>query len=119
METQRQKKIARLLQKDLGEIVANLVRNKMTNVMATVTKVIPTSDLSIAKVYLSLFAVSDKQQTLKEITKHEKGIRHQLGNRIRHQLRVVPELLFFEDDSLDYIEKIDSLLNNKPCNTTP
>jgi ribosome-binding factor A len=110
METQRQKKIARLLQKDLGEIVSNMARDKMPNAMITVTKVIPTSDLSIAKVYLSLFTLSDKQQVLKEITKHEKEIRRQLGNRVRHQLRVVPELLFFEDDSLDYIEKIDSLL---------
>jgi ribosome-binding factor A len=82
----------------------------MTNVMVTVTKVIPTSDLSIAKVYLSLFTVADKQQTLQEIIKHEKEIRHQLGNRIRHQLRVVPELLFFEDDTLDYMEKIETLL---------
>jgi ribosome-binding factor A len=110
MESQRQKKVARLLQKDLGEIVSNLVRGRMLNVMVTVTKVIPTSDLSIAKVYLSLFTVADKQQTLKEITKYEKEIRHQLGNRVRHQLRIVPELLFFEDDSLDYMEKIDSLL---------
>ncbi|MCL2041956.1 MAG: 30S ribosome-binding factor RbfA [Bacteroidales bacterium] len=110
METQRQKKIARLLEKDLGEIMSNLVRDRMSNVMVTVTKVIPTSDLSLAKVYLSLFTVSDKQQTLKEITKYEKEIRHQLGNRVRHQLRVVPALLFFEDDSLDYIEKIDTLL---------
>jgi len=110
MESQRQKKVARLLQKDLGEIVSNLVRDRMHNVMVTVTKVIPTSDFSIAKVYLSLFTVADKQQTLKEITKYEKEIRHQLGNRIRHQLRIVPELLFFEDDTLDYIEKIDSLL---------
>ena len=110
MESQRQKKVARLLQKDLGEIVSNLVRDKIPNVMVTVTKVIPTTDISIAKVYLSLFTVSDKQQTLKEITKHEKEIRHQLGNRVRHQLRVVPELHFFEDDTLDYIEKIDTLL---------
>jgi ribosome-binding factor A len=110
METQRQKKVARLLQKDLGEIVSNLVRDRMTNVMVTVTKVIPTSDFSIAKVYFSLFTVADKQQILKEITKYEKEIRHQLGNRIRHQLRIVPELLFFEDDTLDYMEKIDSLL---------
>jgi len=114
METQRQKKIARLLQKDLGEIVSEIVRNRIANVMVTVTKVIPTADLSMAKVYMSIFTVLDKQQTLKEITKFEKEIRHQLGNRIRHQLRVVPELIFFEDDSLDYIEKIDALLSNKP-----
>jgi ribosome-binding factor A len=110
MESQRQKKVARLLQKDLGEIVSNLVRDKMLNVMVTVTKVIPTGDLSIAKVYLSLFTGANKQQALQEIVKHEREIRHQLGNRVRHQLRVVPELLFFEDDSLDYVEKIETLL---------
>jgi len=110
METQRQKKVARLLQKDLGEIVSNFVRDKMLNAMITVTKVIPTSDFSIAKVYLSIFTAADKQRTLQEIVKHEKEIRHQLGNRIRHQLRIVPELLFFEDDTLDYMEKIETLL---------
>ena len=110
METQRQKKVARLLQKDLGEILSELARNKYGNILITVTKVQPTPDLSIAKVYLSLFAVADKKHLLKEIQNSGKEIRLLLGNRIRHQVRVVPELIFYEDDSLDYIEKIDNLL---------
>lgn len=110
METQRQKKIARLLQKDLGEILSEYARNKYGNVLITVTKVHPTQDLSIAKIYLSLFAVADKKQLLKDIQNSSKEFRLLLGNRVRHQLRVVPELSFYEDDSLDYIEKIDNLL---------
>ncbi|MDR0365013.1 MAG: 30S ribosome-binding factor RbfA [Bacteroidales bacterium] len=110
MESQRQQKIARLLQKDLGEILSEKARNNYGNVLITVTKVHVTSDLSIAKIYLSLFAVADKKALLKGIQNSHKEIRLLLGNRIRHQLRVVPELAFFEDDTLDYIENIDNLL---------
>lgn len=110
MESQRQQKIAKLLQKDLGEILSEQARNRYGNVLITVTKVHVTSDLSIAKVYLSLFAVADKKALLKAIQNSTKEVRLLLGNRIRHQLRVVPELVFIEDDTLDYLEKIDDLL---------
>jgi ribosome-binding factor A len=81
--------------------------------MVTVTKVKVTSDLSIARVYLSLFATKDKEALLEEIRKHGSEIRGKLGSRIRHQLRVVPGLQFYEDDSLDYIENIDHLLHDE------
>ena len=111
MDTIRQEKINNLLQKDLGEIFQIEMRHVSQGSMITVTKVKITSDLSVAKVYLSLFATADKDEMLKTIRSHAKEIRGKLGVRIRHQLRVVPNLNFYLDDSLDYIENIDNLLS--------
>ena len=112
METKRQEKINNLLQKDLGEIFQVEMRHVSKGAMITVTKVKVTPDLSLAKVYLSLFATSDKDGLLSGIRKHSKEIRGKLGNRIRNQLRVVPDLSFYLDDSLDYIENIENLLKD-------
>jgi len=112
METIRQDRINNLLQKDLGEIFQLDMRHITQGAMITVTKVKVTPDLSLAKVYLSLFATSDKESLLKSVKKHTKEIRGKLGNRVKNQLRVVPELNFYLDDSLDYIENIDGLLND-------
>lgn len=79
--------------------------------MITVTKVNVTSDLSLARVYLSLFGTDDKETLLEGIRKHKNEIKYKLGNRIRNQLRAVPDIEFFEDDSLDYIDNIDKLLD--------
>ena len=76
----------------------------------TVSKVYVTSDLSIARVYVSIFPPKEAQALLKGIQAESSGIRHELARRTRHQLRRVPELLFFLDDSLDYIEKIEKSL---------
>jgi len=111
MDTIRQDRINNLLQKDLGEIFQLDMRHITQGAMITVTKVKVTPDLSLAKVYLSLFATSDKDTLLKSVKKHTKEIRGKLGNRVKNQLRVVPELNFYLDDSLDYIENIDGLLN--------
>ena len=110
MQTERQKKIGRLLQKDIGEIILELGRRNSESALITVTKIQVTSDLSIAKVYLSIYATIDKNKVLKNVQAQAKEIRYILGGRIRHQLRIVPELMFFEDDTLDYIENIDKLL---------
>ncbi len=112
METIRQDRINNLLQKDLGEIFQVEMRHVSLGAMITVTKVKITPDLSLAKIYLSLFATKDKAALLKSIRSHTKEIRGKLGNRVRNQLRVIPELNFYIDDSLDYIEKIDNLLND-------
>jgi len=112
MDTIRQEKINNLLQKDLGEIFQLEMRHVSRGSMITVTKVKVTPDLSVAKIYLSLFAVSDKDEMLKAIRSHTKEIRGKLGNRVKNQLRVVPSLNFYLDDSLDYIENIDNLLND-------
>jgi len=113
MESTRLNKVNKLLQKDLGEIIQLDMKHVTRGALVTVTKVKVTSDLSIARVYLSLFATKDKETLLEEIRKHGSEIRGKLGNRVRHQLRVVPELQFYEDDSLDYIENIDHLLHDE------
>lgn len=114
MESKRQQRIQKLLQQDLGSIFQQELTTVTRNAMVTVTKVYITPDLGLAKVYLSIFATSGKEEVLKGIQKHTSEIRGKLGNRIRHQLRQVPELHFYEDDSLDYIERIDDLLHEDP-----
>jgi ribosome-binding factor A len=110
MESKRQQRISRLLQKDLGEIFQLEGRGLFSGSMITVTKVNVTRDLSIAKVFLSLYGSTDKQELIDKIKKHKNEVKYKLGVRIRHQLRVVPDLEFFEDDSLDYIDNIERLL---------
>ena len=109
METTRQQKIARLIQKDLGTIFQQSA-GTYGGAMITVTKVYVTGDLSIAKVYLSIFAAKEKEAVIGLVRNHTRDIRHNLGTLERNQLRVIPDLQFFEDDSLDYIENIDKLL---------
>ncbi|MFA6949816.1 MAG: 30S ribosome-binding factor RbfA [Lentimicrobiaceae bacterium] len=112
MESKRQQKIARLLQKDLGEIFRLFGSEHLGGYLITVTKVNITPDISYAKVYLSLFGPSDKDVAFKTIQLHKKDIRHNLATRVKSQLRIIPELEFYIDDSLDYIENIDKLLKN-------
>lgn len=110
MESKRQQRIARLLQKDIGEILQQETPGLTAGAMVTVTKVTVTSDLAISRIYLSIFATDDKQAILNKIKDHGNEIKYKLGNRIRNQLRSVPNLEFYEDDSLDYIDNIESLL---------
>ena len=110
METTRQNKIARLIQKDMGEIFQAMGRDNFSGNMITVTKVHISPDLFLAKVYLSLYGKTEKQELLAAIKEHRKEIRLKLGNRIHNQVRSIPEIDFFIDDSLDYIENIDNLL---------
>jgi ribosome-binding factor A len=112
MENTRLDRVSKLLQKDLGEILQYDLKYVTKKSMVTVTKVNVSPDLSIAKVYLSLFATSDKKALLTDIKRHSKEIRGKLGFRIKNQMRVVPDLQFYEDDSLDYIENIDNLLKD-------
>ncbi len=109
METNRQNRISRLIQKDMGEILQMAGRDWFPGAMITVTKVYVTSDLSIARVYLSIFG-KDAKETISQVEMKGKEIRKQLGIRVKNQLRKVPELRFYVDDSLDYIENINNLL---------
>lgn len=102
-----------MLQRELGEIFQRESAGKFDRAMITVTKVHVTRDLSIARVFLSLFATKDKTALLANIRSHTGEIRYNLGKRIKNQVRHIPELEFFEDDSLDYIENIDNLLHDK------
>ncbi len=111
MESTRQQKISRLIQKDLGVIFQQESRNLFDGALITVTKVHVTKDLALAKVHLSLFITRNKEGLLEKIRHHSKEIRHLLARQVHDQLRIIPELQFFLDDSLDYIENIDHLLN--------
>ncbi|MFY8096983.1 MAG: 30S ribosome-binding factor RbfA [Flavobacterium sp.] len=114
METNRQKKIGTLIQKDIVDILQGEVRkNSITNLIISVSKVNVTSDLSIAKVYLSIFPSDKGPELLTAIKTNAPLIKHELAQRVRQQLRRVPELIFYLDDSLDYIEKIDHALAGK------
>jgi len=110
MSSTRQNKIERLLQRDLGDIFQKGTTSLFKGKMITVTTVRVSPDLSTARIYLSLFPVDDKQEFIDYINGIEGQIRFDLGKRVRHQLRKVPELSFFVDDSLDYIENIDKLI---------
>lgn len=110
METTRQQKVSRLLQKEMSEIFEFEVRGMMQGGMVTITKVNVTKDFSIARFYLSIFAVKDKKKLLEDIREHSPELRYRLGNRIGKQVRIIPNLEFFEDDSLDYIDNIEKLL---------
>ena len=109
METTRQKKISRLIQKELSEIFL-LQTKSMNGVLVSVSAVRISPDMSIARVYLSVFPSERSQEIVKNINDNMKSIRYELGTRVRHQLRIIPELKFFVDDSLDYAERIDELL---------
>lgn len=109
METTRQNRIARLLQKELSEIFL-LQTKSMPGVLISVSTVRVSSDMSVARAYLSVFPSDKSEEMVKNVNGTMKSIRYELGTRVRHQLRIIPELKFFVDDSLDYLEKIDELL---------
>lgn len=109
METTRQNQIARLLQKELGDIFL-LQTKSMHGVLVSVSAVRISPDMSIARVYLSIFPSEKGEELIKNINANMKSIRYELGTRVRFQLRIIPELKFFLDDSLDYLERIDELL---------
>lgn len=111
MESNRQKKIASVLQRDLVEVLqGSASQGGMRNIIISVTKVKVTVDLSIAKVYLSIFPVDKGQELLEGIQSNSSLIKHELAQRTRHQLRRMPQLEFFIDDSLEYIDNIDRSL---------
>lgn len=110
MEGKRLIKVSRQIQKDLGEIFQRQALALFQGKMITVTTVRVTPDLGLAKVYVSIFPPENKEAIMEAIKHNTKTLRHELAQRIRNQMRIVPELAFYIDDSLDYIEKIDRLL---------
>ncbi len=111
METTRQAKIARLLQKELSEIFRQQTA-KMRNVIVSVSTVRVSPDLSSARAYLSVFPSAKAPEMLESINANAKTVRYELAQKVRFQLRKTPELSFYLDDSLDYIENIDHLLGH-------
>jgi ribosome-binding factor A len=112
MESTRQKKVARLVLKEVAEIINRKGREIAPGKMISVTQVRITPDLSLAKVYISIFPANKKEEILESIQEHSKNIRFELGVKVKMQLRIVPELAFYLDDSLDYIDNLDKLLKN-------
>ena len=109
MESTRQAKIARLIQKELSEILRTQTA-KTHGILVSVSAVRVSSDLSVARAYLSIFPSEKGAEILANINNSAKTIRYELGQKVRYQLRKIPELTFHIDDSLDYIENIDNLL---------
>ena len=111
MESNRQKKISKILQQDLAEILQGAAsKGGLMGVIISVSKVSVTTDLSIAKVHISVFPSAKGEEILAGIKANTPLIKHEISQRTRHQLRRTPNFMFFIDDSLDYIEKIDRSL---------
>lgn len=110
METTRQQKVGRQIQKDISDIFLREATGIFPGAMVTVTAVRMTPDLGIARIYLSVFPYERKDAVMAAVAKNNRLIRKALGTRVRNQLKLVPELEFYIDDSLEYIENIESLL---------
>ncbi|MEJ7691387.1 30S ribosome-binding factor RbfA [Daejeonella sp.] len=111
MESKRQQKFAGVIQKDLAEIFQREGANLLPNIMVTITKVRVTSDLAIARVYLSFFNSTNNSLALNTIKAHAGEIRYKLGSRIKDQARIVPQLEFFVDDTSEYVERMDKIFD--------
>ena len=111
MESQRQKKISALIQKDISNIIQGFFRDKTrANLIVSITKVAVSPDLSVSKIYLSVFPSTNFSKVIDVLNKSKSEIKKKLSSLLKHQLRVIPDILFFTDDSLDYIDKIDEAL---------
>ena len=109
-ESTRQQKVARQIQKDLAEIIRSRGMAAYDGAMLTVSGVKITSDLALAKVYVSVFPSAKAEAVMERLGEETSRLRGELGRRVAKQLRIVPELSFYLDDSLDYVEHIDELL---------
>lgn len=113
-ESNRQKKIAGILQEDMSAVIQEVMRkNSVKNLIISVTKVTVTPDLGYAKVFLSVFPADKAKQIVQEIKDMGGQIRHEIASRVRHQFRRMPELQFYNDDSLEYMDTIDKELKGE------
>jgi len=112
MESTRQKKVSRLVQKELAGLFLKKGNEFAHGKLVSITRVRVSPDLSFAKIYLSIFPATNQDVILHSIQEHSSKIRFELGQKVRSQLRIVPDIAFHIDDSLDYIDKIDKLLKS-------
>jgi len=112
VESTRQKKVSRLIQKEIADIFLRKGNEFAHGKLISITKVRVSPDLSFARIYLSIFPSTNNEDILKIIQDNSAKIRFDLGHKVRSQLRIVPDIAFYIDDSLDYIEKIDRLLKS-------
>lgn len=114
MESNRQKKVAGVLQKDLAEVLQNALRDSgQGGIIVSVSKVKVPTDLSTAKVYISVFPNDKAAAILEEVNQVKPKIRHEISQRTRHQLRRMPELQFYIDDTLEYLDGIERSLKRE------
>jgi ribosome-binding factor A len=111
MESTRQHKFSKLILKEISDIFQKNGSDYFGNAFVTVTLVRVVPDLALAKVYISLFKAKESGKIIDRINSHSKDIRRELGNRIKNQVRHIPDLHFYLDDSMDYAEKINNLFN--------
>ena len=109
MESKRQQKFAGVLQEELAQVFQREGAAFLPNTLVTITRVRVSPDLAVAKVYLSFFNTNNTTLSINTVNAHAGEIRYKLGSRIRHQVRVVPELTFFVDDTNEYVERMDNL----------
>lgn len=113
-ETNRQKRIAAVLQEDLANLLQNMLRERgQQGIIISVSKVSVSPDLSIAKVYVSIFPPDKANVLVEELNQIKGGIKHQIAQLTKHQLRKMPDLNFYNDDSLEYIEKIEKAIKGE------
>ncbi|MCF6308659.1 MAG: 30S ribosome-binding factor RbfA [Flavobacteriaceae bacterium] len=114
METNRQKKIAGVLQNDLAVVLQKMLRDSgQLGIIISVSKVTVTTDLSLSKVYTSIFPSDKSEEIVKELNELKPKIKHQIAQKTKHQLRKMPDLVFFNDDSLEYISNIEEAVKGK------
>lgn len=111
MNSRRQEKFAKLMQRDLGDIFLQKTNTLFNGNFITISSVSVSPDLGYLKVYLSFFKPEDKKELLDLIQLHKKEIRHELAKKVKNQVRKVPEIEFYIDDSLDYVEKMENIFN--------
>ncbi len=114
IETNRQKKIAGVLQNDLAVVLQKMLRDSgQLGIIISVSKVTVTTDLSLSKVYTSVFPSDKAEEIVKELNELKPKIKHQIAQKTKHQLRKMPDLAFFNDDSLEYISNIEEAVKGK------
>ena len=113
MESTRLKKVSRLLERDLGDIFQKMAKDNYAGTLISVTKVRVSPDLGNARVYISIFPNTHQQSIMSWVDEHHGHLRNELAQRVRNQLRIIPDLQFYLDDSLDYEENIDRLLRGE------
>lgn len=113
-ETNRQKKIGALIQRDLTDIIQQELRKSgKTHVIVSVSKVKPTTDLSLAKAYLSIFPTKEAEAVMEELKKFKSQLKHQVAQRTKNQLRKMPDLALYLDDSIEYMQKIEEAVKGR------
>ena len=111
MDSRRQEKFAKLMQRDLGDIFLQKTNTLFNGNFITISNVTVSPDLGYLKVYLSFFKPENKKELFDLIQLNKKVIRHELAQKVKNQVRKVPEIEFYIDDSLDYVEKMENIFN--------